>query len=177
LGQSFSFVLVRCEEALRAMTVADYATSCSKESSTFQHAKKKRESRRKNEVEFPEIHTVIAVTTFLSYYILIIIGHVKDFLRKLNLVKHGKSSVKDVSVWVVWAYRVILSADSMWSCMWLQVINCNPLWSHYGMCWYRSIIHLSKSLPPCSGIWLHSKCNFPSCFRQNCRSNLHYPLL
>jgi len=88
------------------MTVADYATSCFKQSSTYQHtsrkAEEKRKSRRKKDEEFPEIHTVIAVTTFLSYYILIIIGHVKDFLRKLNLVKHGKSSVKDVSVSILY---------------------------------------------------------------------------
>ena len=60
--------------------------------------KEKRKGKRRKDEEFPEIHTVIAVTTFLSYYVLIIIGHVKDFLRKLNLIKHGKSSVKDVSL-------------------------------------------------------------------------------
>ena len=59
--------------------------------------RKQRISRKKSKDEFPEVHAAIAVTTFVSYYILTIIGHIRDFLRKINLLKRGKSALKDVS--------------------------------------------------------------------------------
>lgn len=83
------------------MTVAEYAALCSKETSrfhyTFSKSKDKHESKRRNINEIPETHAAIAVTTYLSYSVLILIGHIRDFLRKLGLMKHGKSAVKDVS--------------------------------------------------------------------------------
>ncbi|XP_065919426.1 serine palmitoyltransferase 2-like isoform X2 [Dysidea avara] len=81
------------------MTVVEYASLCSKKTKTLQYGgievKGKHKIRKRNDDEFPDVHAAIAVTTFLSYYVLIIIGHIRDFLRKLNLLKRGKSAVKD----------------------------------------------------------------------------------
>ena len=81
--------------------MAEYAALCSKETSTFHDAcAKKSEQVRKNRSEneeFPETHTATAVGTYLSYCILILYGHVRDFLRKIGLMKHGKMALKDVS--------------------------------------------------------------------------------
>jgi len=83
------------------MTVVEYTSSCSKETKTLQYGdievKGKHRIRKKNDDEVPEVHGAIAVSTILSYYLLTIIGHIKDFLRKINLLKRGKSAVKDVS--------------------------------------------------------------------------------
>jgi len=83
------------------MTVAEYAALYSKETSTFHYtcskSKDKHGRKRRNTNEIPETHAAIAVTTYLSYSVLILIGHIRDFLRKLGLMKHGKSAVKDVS--------------------------------------------------------------------------------
>ena len=83
------------------MTVAEYAALCSKETSTFHHnCVKKSEQVHKNRSEneeFPETHTATAVSTYLSYCILILYGHVRDFLRRIGLMTHGKMAIKDVS--------------------------------------------------------------------------------
>ena len=83
------------------MTVVEYASLCSKETKAIQYGssevKEKCKIKKRKDDEFPEVHAAIAVATFLSYYFLIIIGHIRDFLRKLNLLKRGKSAVKDVS--------------------------------------------------------------------------------
>ena len=83
------------------MTVAEYAALCSKETTTFHHTSvKKSKEVRKNRSEnkdFPETHTATAVCTYLSYCILILYGHVRDFLRKIGIMKHGKRAIKDVS--------------------------------------------------------------------------------
>lgn len=81
------------------MTVAEYAALCSKETTTFHHASVKKskgvhKSRSENE-DFPETHTATAVCTYLSYCILILYGHVRDFLRKIGVIKHGKMAIKD----------------------------------------------------------------------------------
>ena len=90
------------------MTVAEYADLCSKETTTFHHASVKKskgvhKSRSENE-DFPETHTATAVCTYLSYCILILYGHVRDFLRKIGVIKHGKMAIKDVSfgMLIVW---------------------------------------------------------------------------
>ena len=81
------------------MTKVEYASLCSKETKTVQYGgievKGKYKVRKRNDDEFQEVHAAIAVTTFLSYYIMIIIGHIRDFLRKI--LKRDKSAVKDVS--------------------------------------------------------------------------------
>jgi len=84
------------------MTVAEYAALCSKETTTFHHAnvrksKEVRKNRKSENEEFPETYTATAVCTYLSYCILILYGHVRDFLRRLGLMKHGKMAIKDVS--------------------------------------------------------------------------------
>ena len=84
------------------MTVAEYAALCSKETTTFHHtsvkkSKEVRKNRSENE-DFPETHTATAVCTYLSYCILILYGHVRDFLRRIGLMKHGKQAIKDVSI-------------------------------------------------------------------------------
>jgi len=83
------------------MTVVEYASLCSKGTKTLRfedvEVNRKQRIRKKSKNEFPEVHAAIAVTTFLSYYILTIVGHIRDFLRKINLLKRGKSAVKDVS--------------------------------------------------------------------------------
>jgi len=83
------------------MTVVEYAELCSKETNTFHYtcakSKERTQSKKGTSNEFPETHAAIAVTTYLSYSLLILIGHIRDFLRKLGLMKHGKSAVKDVS--------------------------------------------------------------------------------
>ena len=83
------------------MTVAEYAALCSKETTTFHHncvkkSKRVRKNSSKNE-DFPETHTATAVCTYLSYCILILCGHVRDFLRRIGIMKHGKMAIKDVS--------------------------------------------------------------------------------
>ncbi|XP_065919421.1 serine palmitoyltransferase 2-like isoform X2 [Dysidea avara] len=79
------------------MTKVEYASLCSKETKTVQYGgievKGKYKVRKRNDDEFQEVHAAIAVTTFLSYYIMIIIGHIRDFLRKI--LKRDKSAVKD----------------------------------------------------------------------------------
>ena len=81
--------------------MAEYAALCSKETTTFHHAsvKKSNEVRkeRSKDGEFPETHTATAVITYLSYSILILYGHIRDFLRKIGLMNHGKVALKDVS--------------------------------------------------------------------------------
>jgi len=79
------------------MTVVEYASLCSKETKTLQYGDVEVQKKRKNDDEFPEVHGAIAVATILSYYILTIIGHIRDFLRKINVLKRGNSAVKDVS--------------------------------------------------------------------------------
>ena len=80
------------------MTVVEYASLGSKERKTLRYEgtglKGKRKISKRNDNEAPEVHATIAVTTYLSLYIVIIIGYIRDFLRKLNLFK---SAVKDVS--------------------------------------------------------------------------------
>jgi len=80
------------------MTVVEYASLGSKERKTLRYegteVRGKRKIRKRNDNEAPEVHAAIAVTTYLSLYIVIIIGYIRDFLRKLNLFK---SAVKDVS--------------------------------------------------------------------------------
>lgn len=84
------------------MTVAEYAALCSKETTTFHDGsvKKSQETRKNRKCEneeFPETHTATAVITYLSYCVLILYGHIRDFLRRLGLMKHGKMAIKDVS--------------------------------------------------------------------------------
>ena len=80
------------------MTVAEYAALCSKETTTFHHANVKEARKKRSENgECPETHTATAVTTYLSYSILLFYGHIRDFLRKIGLINHGKMALKDVS--------------------------------------------------------------------------------
>jgi len=82
--------------------VAEYASLCSKDTKAVRYGgnevQGKHKIRERSDTEFPEVHTAIAVTTLLSYYIAIFIGHIRDFLRKLDILKRGKLSVKDVSL-------------------------------------------------------------------------------
>ena len=75
------------------MTVVEYA---SKETKAIQYGssevKEKCKIKKRKDDEFPEVHVAIAVTTFLSYYVLIIIGHIRDFLRKIKSFEPRKIS-------------------------------------------------------------------------------------